>query len=67
MSTLAIKHKMPDWKKNFFNNFELKLSRVTVANAIIGSLKSLSTLFDMYLAHILLKFEQNRMIRNTKF
>ena len=31
-------------------------------DADIGSLKSLYTLFDKYLDHMLLKFEQNRMV-----
>ena len=33
---------------------------VTIADADIGGLKSLHTLFDKYLDHMLLKFEQNR-------
>ena len=32
---------------------------VTIADADIGSLKSLHILFDKYLDHILVKFEQN--------
>ena len=44
-------------------NFQLKLFCATVGNAGIGSLKSLPTLFDMWLDHIMVKFEQNRMIR----
>ena len=36
---------------------------VTIADADIESLKSLYTLFDKYLDHVLLKFEQNRMAR----
>ena len=40
----------------FVTNFELKLSSVTVANANIGSLKCLPTLFDMCLDHMLVKF-----------
>ena len=32
----------------------------------IGSLKSLHTLFDKYLDHILVKFEQNRMVGNIQ-
>ena len=31
-------------------------------NAVIGSLKSLHTLFHKYLDHMLVKFEQNRMV-----
>ena len=34
----------------------------TIADADIGSLKFLLTLFDKYLDHILVKFEQNRMV-----
>ena len=41
----------------FAMNLELKLIRSTVANANIGSLKSLPTLFDMCLDHMLVKFE----------
>ena len=36
---------------------------VTIADADIGSLKSLHTLFVKYLDHMLVKFEQNRMVR----
>ena len=42
----------------FAVKFSLKLSPATVANADIGSLKSLHTLFDKYLDHMLKKFEQ---------
>ena len=35
---------------------------VTIADADIESLKSLHTLFDKYLDHMLVKFEQNRMV-----
>ena len=38
---------------------------VTIADADIGSLKSLHTLFDKYLDHMLVKFEQNRMVWTT--
>ena len=34
----------------------------TIADADIGSLKSLHALFDKYLEHILVKFEQNHMV-----
>ena len=44
----------------------LKLFRATVANADTGSLKSLHTLFDKYLDHMLVKFEQNRMVRTIR-
>ena len=39
----------------------LNLSPATVANADIRSLKSLDTLFELYLDHMLAKFEQNRV------
>ena len=35
-------------------------------DADIGSVKSLHTLFDKYLDHILVKFEQNRIVRTIK-
>ena len=35
---------------------------VTIADADIGSLKSLHILFDKYLDYMLVKFEQNRMV-----
>ena len=44
----------------------LKLFPATIANADIGSLKSLHTLFDKYLDHMLVKFEQNRMVQITR-
>ena len=37
-----------------------------ITDADIGSLKSLHTLFDKYLDHMLLKFVQNRKIKNVK-
>ena len=39
---------------------------VIIADADIWSLKSLHTLFDEYLDHMLVKFEQNRMIRTIQ-
>ena len=39
---------------------------VTITDADIESLKSLHTLFDKYLDHMLGKFEQNRMIKNVQ-
>ena len=39
---------------------------VTVTDADIGSLKSLHTLFDMYLDHMLVKFEQSRIVQTTQ-
>ena len=37
-----------------------------ITNADIGSLKSLRTLFDKYLDHMLVTFEQNRMVQNIQ-
>ena len=41
---------------------------VTIADANIGSLKSLRlhTLFGKYLNHMLVQFEQNRMVRTRQ-
>ena len=39
-----------------------RLFYVTIADADIGSLKSLHILFVKYLERILVKFEQNRMV-----
>ena len=35
---------------------------ITITDADIESLKSLHTLFDKYLDHMLMKFEHNRMV-----
>ena len=48
-------NKTPDRKSIFAVNLPLKLFPATV-NADIGSLKSLHTLFDKYLDHMLVKF-----------
>ena len=37
-----------------------------IADAEIGSLKSLHTVFDKYLDHMLVKFEQNRTVRTAQ-
>ena len=39
---------------------------ITIADADIGSLKSLHTLFGEYLDHMLVKFEQNRIVRTIQ-
>ena len=39
---------------------------VTIADDDIESLKSLHTLFDKYLDHLLVKFEQHRMVRTIQ-
>ena len=50
----------------FTVNLPLKLSPAAVANADIGSLKSLHTLFAKYLDHMLVKFEQTCMVQTTQ-
>ena len=47
-------------------NLPLKLFRATVANADIGSLEYLHTFLNKCLHHMLVKFEQNRMVQTTK-
>ena len=51
-------------RKSFNDNLAFY---VTIAETDIGSLKSHHTLFDKYLDHMLVKFEQNRMVRTTNF
>ena len=46
--------------------FPLKLFLATVANANTECLKSLHTLFDMYLEYLLAKFEPNRIVQNVQ-
>ena len=47
-------------------NSTLKLFRVTVADADIGSLKSLNTFLNKYLHQMLVKFEKKCMVRTTR-
>ena len=58
--------KYPLGKSIFAVNLPLKLFPTTIANVDIGSLKSLHSLFDKYLDHMLVKFEQNCMIQTTR-
>ena len=51
--------KYPSGKSICAVNLPLKLFPATVPNADIGGQKSLHTLFDKYLDHMLVKFEQN--------
>ena len=39
---------------------------MNITDADIGSLKSLHTLFDKYVDHMLVKFEQNRTVRTMQ-
>ena len=47
-------------------DFPIRYFMLPVADADIGSPKSLHTLFDKYLDHMLVKFKQNRMVQTTK-
>ena len=55
-----------------FNKFTAKIDffdrafYVTIADADIERLKSLHKLFENYLDHMLMKFEQNRMVRTIQ-
>ena len=61
------------WKK-FNGKFNAKIDfpigyfilPFTVADADIGNVKSFHTVFDKYLEHILVKFEQNRMVQSIQ-
>ena len=57
---------MSDRKTNFCNKFGCTTLSCHLANANIGSLKSLPILFGTCLDHMLIKFEQNRMVRNIQ-
>ena len=61
---------MADRKKKhifFAVKLPLKLFRATLANSDTGiNLKSLQTLFDAYLDHMLTKFKPNRMVQNVQ-
>ena len=46
--------------------FAIKIFRTTVANADTESFKSLRTLFDTYLDHMLANFEPNGIVRNVQ-
>ena len=55
--------------KSFNGKFTTKIDfpiGYFIADADIGSLKSLHTLLDKYLDHMLVKLEQNRMVRTIK-
>ena len=54
-------------ENQFCSKFAVKILRCyrCIANAGIGSLKSLHTLFDKYLDHMLVEFEQNGMVQTT--
>ena len=48
------------------NGFSDRVFYVAITDSDIGSPKSLRTLFDKYLSHNMVKFEQNRMIENVQ-
>ena len=58
--------------KSFNGKFTAKIDfligyyYVTIADADIGSLMSLHTLFDKYLDYMVLKLEQNRIVRTIQ-
>ena len=52
--------------QTFLRNVWRVLFYVIIADAEIGSLKSLHTLFDKYLDHRLVKFEQSRMVQTVQ-
>ena len=58
--------KCPTGKSMFAVKLPFKLFRATFANADIGSLNSLHTFRNQCLYHVLVKFEQNRMVQCTK-
>ena len=54
-------------EKSFDGKFTAKIDfSIEYFIADIGGLKSLQTLFDKYLDHMLVKFEQDRMVRNIQ-
>ena len=58
--------KYPIGKSIFGVNLPLKLFPATVPTANIGSLKSLHTFLKEYLYHMLVKYEENRMVQSTR-
>ena len=48
------------------NWFSARVFYIIIAYADIGSLNSLHTLFDKYLDHMLVKFEQNLVVKTTR-
>ena len=54
-------------RKDFNGKFTSKINFYvyTITDADVGKSKSLHTLFDKYLDHVRVKFEQNRTVRNT--
>ena len=53
-------------KSSFAVNLPLKLFPATFVNGNIGSLKSLHTFLKTCLYHMLVKFEQNRIVQTTQ-
>ena len=51
--------------KNLFSDRAFYVT-IIIADTDIGSLKSLHTLFDKYFDHMLVKIEQNRMVRTIQ-
>ena len=59
-------HKILNQKIIFAVNLPPKLFHATVCNSDIGSLKSLHTFLTKCLFHMLVKFEQNRMVQTAR-
>ena len=53
-------------KLNFCRKFAIETFPATVANADTESLESLHTLFNIYLDHMLAKFETFRIVQNVQ-
>ena len=67
MSALAtVARKRFNYKFTAKIDFSDRAFQVTIAYADLGSLQSLHTLFDKYLNHMLVEFEQNRMVRTIQ-
>ena len=47
-------------------NFLIGFFYIIIADPDVGSLKSLHTVFDKYLVHMLVKFEQNCMVQTIQ-
>ena len=55
------------WRQIYCQNwFSDRIFYNSIADANIGSQKSPHTLFDKYLDHMLVKFEQNRIVRTIQ-
>ena len=58
---------MREYPLQYASTDKNKKSHYTIADADIGSLKSLHTLFDKHLDQMLVEFEQNFMVRTSNY